>query len=57
MFHGRIPIVDKNDDLVAADPTTAAVGEKTNDANDLPCPPKKKKRGQVLKAKRQKAPP
>ena len=48
-----------SDELAAADPTTVADGEKTNDANDSndsPCPPKKKKRGQVLKAKRQKVP-
>ena len=31
------------------------MGEKTNDANESPCLPKKKKRGQVLKAKRQKS--
>ena len=45
-----------SDELAASDPTTVADGEKTNDANDSPCPPKKKKKGQVLKAKRQKAP-
>ena len=31
-----------SDDLAAAHPTTAAVGEMPNDANDSPCPPKKK---------------
>ena len=45
-----------SDELAAADPTTVADGEKTNDANDSTCPTKKKKKGQVLKAKRQKAP-
>ena len=31
-----------NNELAAAYPTTASVGEKTNDANDSPCPRKKK---------------
>ena len=34
----------KSDELAAADPTTVADGEKANDANDLPCPPKKEKK-------------
>ena len=33
-----------SDELAAADPTTVADGEKTNDANDSTCPPKKKKK-------------
>jgi len=41
-----------NDELAAAYPTTAVFGEKTNEAHDSPCPPKKKKkRVQVLKAR------
>ena len=33
-----------SDELAAVDPTTAADGKKTNDANDSPCPPKKEKK-------------
>jgi len=40
-----------SDELVAAYPTTAAAGEKTNDANDSPCPPKKKKKRSSLEGK------
>ena len=40
-----------SDDLAAADPTTAAVGEKANDANDSPCAPKKKKKRSSLEGK------
>ena len=58
MFHGRILIAGTvTPELAVADPTTVADSEKTNDANDPPCPPKKKKKGgQVVKAKRQKVP-
>ena len=35
---------NNSDQLAAADPTTVADGEKTNDANDSPCRPKKKKK-------------
>lgn len=38
-------------ELAAIDPTTVADGEKANDANDLPCPPKKKKKRSSIKAK------
>ena len=37
-----------SDDLAAANPTTAAVGEKPNNTNDSPCPPKKKKKRSSL---------
>ena len=40
-----------SDDFAAADPTTAAVGEKPNDANDSPCPPKNKKKRSSLEGK------
>ncbi|PFX21362.1 hypothetical protein AWC38_SpisGene14149 [Stylophora pistillata] len=40
-----------SDDLAAADPATAAVGEKSHDKNDSPCPPKKKKKRSSLKGK------
>ena len=38
-----------SDQLAAADPTTVADGEKTNDANDSPCRPKKKKKGKYCR--------
>ncbi|XP_015750414.1 PREDICTED: uncharacterized protein LOC107330296 [Acropora digitifera] len=38
-------------ELAAADPTTVADGEKANDANDLPCPPKKKTKRSSIEAK------
>lgn len=40
-----------SDDLAAADPATAAVGEKSHDKNDSPCLPKKKRKRSSLKGK------
>ena len=40
-----------NSDELAADPTTVADGEKANDSNDLPCPPKKKKKRSSIEGK------